>query len=226
MRILKQIIVSLLASAITVVLVYGGYTIYAKSYEFENNTSYFFVFNLYHKQMNEYFNEKMKSLNELLKSENFYNDPAKKALIKPPANVKPNKPGLVLEDVLTACGDKNVSRYCVSMGALDMYLKYAKKLNELKNSLKGVEDQVLMSVVLEGTRQQNEDIEKEIASSKKVMEAAVAAYSEYQLAYPMHRKYEEVLNKLIKYKLALKDIRKRVAQFPVKFIDSSTTDCE
>ncbi len=226
MKFLKQTVVSILVSIVTVVAVYGGYSIYAKDYAFSGYSTYFLVFNLYHKEMNEFFNKKMQALNKLMDSENFYNDPEKKKLINPPSIAKAG-PNQKMEDILKACGEENVSSYCVSMGALDIYMAYVGKLNSLKGNLANVEARTSMglSVVLEATRQQNEAIEEEFNSAKKVMEATVAAYNEYHLAYPMHKKYQEVTKNLIKYKLALKDIRKRTARFPAKFVDSSTVEC-
>lgn len=220
---LKKIAITFLSAITTVMLVYGGYTIYAKQFGFQtSNLPYFAVFAGYHKEMNNFFNQKLEKLNKLMNSEDFYNDPGKKKLLVPPQ--KFDLLNSTLSEALEACGEENVSSYCISMGALEIYSAYVEKLNDLKSTLE-TNDSAYLEYIVERTRARNENIDKEIIAAKKIMEGAVAAYNEYHLAYPMHKKYKEIITDLVKYKLTLKDIRKRAAQFPIKFIDASSDQC-
>ncbi|MBI4231647.1 hypothetical protein HY605_00320 [Candidatus Peregrinibacteria bacterium] len=66
---------------------------------------------------------------------------------------------------------------------------------------------------------------EEEGKAMQSMKATVGAYNEYRLAYPMHKKYEEVIDNLIEYKDATEDIKQEVMQFPGKFIDATTSQC-
>lgn len=228
MKLYKNIFVSLLSAVITMMAVYGGYTIYAGDYPFNKKPMGFdAAFNAYHKEMNKYFNGKIEKLNTLLDQPNFWEKPDFKA---PPLNTDPTKPDF--EKIKEAC-ETNVSTYCVSMGALDRYIEYVKVLDNIVGTL--ATDYADTSAtaftqtaknLIRDTQKRNDRLKAEYESARKVMEATVAAYHEYRLAYPMHKRYEDVMKELIKYKLALKDIRKQAMEFPVKFIDASTTKCE
>lgn len=214
--------------------VYGGYTIYAQDEENPNfreaGLNFSEVFDAYHLEMNNYFNGKIAQLNTLLDQPNFSNKPEFKS-----PKVDPIKDNF--EEIVLAC-ENNVSTYCVSMGALDKYIDYVEVLNQLLTTLArdtsstttgdGYFDSLgnTLGYILTTTEQRNERIKKEFDSAKKVMEATIGAYHEYRLAYPLHKRYEKITTELIKYKLALKDIRKRAMEFPIRFIDSSSSQCE
>lgn len=68
-------------------------------------------------------------------------------------------------------------------------------------------------------------IEREIADSKNALDQALAAYEELKTAWPMHKKYMEIYENLIKYRDKLAEIRGHVEEFPSKFIDATTTQC-
>ena len=222
-KFLKKIAITFLSAITSVMLVYGGYTIYAGQYDFQNEyLPYFSVFAGYHQEMNKFFNKKLETLNTLMDSEDFYNDPEKKKLLIPPADL--DLRNSTLNEALEACGEENASSYCTSMGALKIYTVYVDTLNGLKDKLEA-NDSAYLQLIVENTKNRNEKIDKEIVLARKVMEGTVSAYNEYHLAYPMHKKYEEIIEDLVKYKLALKDIRKRAAQFPIKFIDASSDQC-
>lgn len=228
MKLLKNILVTFLTAVTTVILVYGGYTIYAAEdyrikVNFRDANDFFTAFNGYHGEMNQYMNGKIEKLNLLVKDNDFYQNPEKKKNFLPPPNIIDKDS---IAKVLEKCGEDNVSTYCVSIGALDKYLSYLKKLDELKNSL-DFSGRALSKTEIAGSYKKNrEKIDRESEEAKMVMEGAIHTYNEYRLAYPMHRKYEKIIIQLNKYRLALKDIRKRAALFPERFIDATTTQCE
>lgn len=221
----KNILISIVTSLITVILIYGGYTIYAEGENPFESKPLFEAFNIQNGDMNSYFNEKIEKLNLMMEKDNFYNDERIKELLLPPKNIDTNKDSL--ETVLEKCGTDNVSSYCVSMGALYKHMLYVQQLTNLKGSL-DVEALAYVPILnaLSSNATRNVQIDEEIAKSEEVMKATVAAYTEYKLAYPMHKKYEEIIENLVKYKLSLKDIRKRTMQFPIKFIDATSSQCE
>jgi len=143
------------------------------------------------------------------------------------------------------CGEENLSTYCVSLGALNIHLRYLNKLDALQEALPDTNDvdcfhretipiigaypscaNVASLENLAGfSKERNEAIIDEYDSSRKIMEGAVGAYNEFMLAYPMHKKYEAILEELSKYKKALRAIKYEVMVFPLKFIGTSSYVC-
>lgn len=225
MKIFKNIIVSVLVAVITVVAMYGGYTIYAQnddSMDFtKSGLDFEEVFDLYNGTMNNYFNKKIEKLNALLENPKFFEKPE----FKVPGIINPQKD--TMDQILKKCGEDNVSTYCVSMGALKIYMSYINKLNEVRSELP--KSRVFNPSAGELLRQlsvRNQQIDEEVENAKKVMKLTVAVYNEYRLAYPMHKKYEAIIKDLVKYQLAMKDITKQVAKFPIKFINVTSSLCE
>lgn len=68
-------------------------------------------------------------------------------------------------------------------------------------------------------------IATEIKRSKQVLDATLSAYSQLQMAWKLHVKYIDIYNALVKYRDALVKIRKQTDQFPLRFIDATTTRC-
>jgi hypothetical protein len=68
-------------------------------------------------------------------------------------------------------------------------------------------------------------IEREIVDAKAALDQTLAAYEELKTAWPMHKKYIEIYEDLIKYRDKLAEIRSFIEEFPSKFIDATTTQC-
>ncbi|MEK7672245.1 MAG: hypothetical protein AAB373_00015 [Patescibacteria group bacterium] len=225
MKIYNKIFVSLGSSLITLMLVFGGYSIYAEDnyYDFQSSGPNFYdVFDAYNGEMNALFNDKISQLNELVEADDFYSNPEKRAKFLPPSSIDPTKDDTAT--IVQKCGQDNLSTYCVSIEALERYVVYVKTLQNIRGQI----DTSLIGLiplinVLDNSAKNDEKIDEEIAKAKVVMEATVAAYNEYRLAYPVHKKYQLIATDLIKYKLALKDIRKQVTQFPIEFIDATSS---
>lgn len=206
-KIWKNISITFGVALLTLFIVYGGYKIFA---QVEYAGQLFFTKNDYHLSMNSYFNDKIERLVELMDEEDFFN----------------HKDFLAPEEEEN-CTDTNVSTYCVAVGALNIYIDYLNELNSLKGFLPSTTEEVpTQEEAVRETGIREEKIDKEAREAKLVFEATVSAYDQFRLAYPMHIKYETVINNLIKYKLALKRLRNRVERFPSKFIDATSSECK
>jgi len=238
MEIFKKIIIGLAAALITA----GGVTIYAQEEEeggivcdsldksfaevqedddLKNTFAemgYLCVKKLYHDEMNELFNKKLEILLNLLKEKDF----EKKPDFQVPGNVD-------VDNYKELCKVENVSTYCVSMQALDIYVGYTKVLDQVKGYLP-IElpggDSGVISKVFKESGKRDMAIAAEVENARKVMEATIGAYNEFRLAYPMHKKYQQIIKDLVKYKQKIKHIRSEVIEFPIKFVDATSTACK
>lgn len=234
MKFLKQILITFFTAIMTVTLFYGGYTIFAageKKINFRAANNFYDAFDGYHGEMNAYFNDKISKMLVLIDSDGYYQDKEKKKKFLPPAGLSDSA---TTSEILKACGEDNFSSYCVGIGSLQIYSEYLTKLQSLKKTIdfnpwgqgSYFEGGVIATELLRKQYKKADTIDKESQDAKAVLEASVAAYNEFRMAYPMHKKYQEMLNKLTKYKLVLKDVRLRVAEFPVRFVDASTSQCQ
>ena len=226
---IKRIIISLLVALITNTVLYGSYTIYAdnnRSLSFrDSDLHYKIIFDLYHQEMNDLFNDKIDALKELLEDDAFMKDLKKRKNFLVPENIEKEKDSLLT--IVQKCEEngENISSYCVSMEALYIYLEFVRQVESIKDSLHDGSNSSIQGRIDELIVKGNA-IEKEVDKSKAIMEGTVAAYNEFAIAYPLHRKYQEIIENLVKYKLSLKDIRKEVMLFPSKFIDSTSSQCQ
>jgi len=213
--------------------VYGGHTIFAadeeaKKYEnfykfqdLEGKKDYDDLKSEYHKAMNDYFNYKFDLLETLIeKDKKFFENKD----FKSPEIVADNFDDRYTE-IINKC-KTNVSSYCVSMGALDLYMTYLESLNAQEGTLPYVEPGMGIDELLTQIKSRNDDIKEETEEAKFVMEATTAAYNEFAMAYPMHIQYENIIRNLMKYRIALESIHKQVVTFPVRFADATSDQCE
>lgn len=220
----KHLIISFVSALITTFLISGGYAIYAETakkdyYTFKQpSASFYTVQGLYHESMNEYFNDKLAMLVEMTDaSTNFYISPD----FTPPKDVTSSNYSI-------KCGEKNVSTYCVSMGAMDLYLAYVDTLNQMKGFLpmENLPANPTAGNLLNQKTSRDVMIDKEYEQARTVMESTIGAYDEFRMAYPTHKKYVSVLNGMIKYKIALAKIKNQILKFPGKFIDATSAECK
>ncbi len=228
MKIFKNILVSLITASLTVVFLYGGYSLYAA----DNSDDYNFKasgipFELrtfrYNSTMNKYFNVKMEKFHELLDEEG-------EDFFKHENFLVPQDIDTVTDDIKTIldkCGEDNISTYCVSMGALTIYMDYVRFLNDLLGTLElPPGDFFTARDLFDFSMDRNKKIHEEIENAQKVMQATVSVYNEYKLAYPMHKKYREIIRKLAEYRAVMRDINNQMANFPVKFINVTSSQVE
>jgi len=167
--------------------------------------------------MNAYFNDKFDQLTEIFEKDGLgIND---KRLDTP--DCQKTKTSF---DCADECPEGNLSAFCVGMNALDVYRRYSIALENVKDGDVPVTISDLNTLVPFMTSI-NSDIDAEIPEAKKILEGTVGVYNEYIMSYPMHKKYEEIIKSLIKYKTKLKTLKNEVKQFPGNFVDATSTKC-
>lgn len=228
MKIIKNILVSLIVSVLTVVFLYGGYSIYAsdneEEYDFkEPGISFGLRTSRYNLTMNRYFDDKMEKFHDLLEEEGEDFFTHENFLV--PQKIDPVADDI--DTILQKCGEDNISTYCVSMGALSIYMDYSRFLNGLLGTLEMPEDDTFTALqIFDLSLDRNKKIHEEIENARKVMQATASVYNEYKLAYPMHKKYREIIRKLAEYRAVMRDINNQMAHFPVKFINVTSSQVE
>lgn len=148
----------------------------------------------------------------------------------------------------------NYSTFCVAANLLsdekrgDGYMQYAQALdcrrgklfetaqeetlyNEYGEALiRGEEneeefEQVLQTQKALGISARLDAIDREIKTAKRALDQTLAAYEELKTAWPMHQRYIEIYEQLVKYRDKMVEVRHQVEEFPSKFIDATTTKC-
>lgn len=247
MKIYKRIIVTFVSAILTVMLVYGGYTIYALGqYAFQGQPFLWSAKLIYQRQMNDFFNEKTTSFLAIYKADpaKAFEDPRMKSPeLEDPSDLKKAREKC-MED------KKNLTVYCVSVQALDMYIAYRSTLENIRANippetliqaqsiipipggtpivLPGVSTVVTptLTVAMEVLNIREQAIGKEIENARKELEAVVAVYDQFLFNWPIHVKLNETKKELITYKNKLKKIRQKIERFPGKFVDATSTKCE
>ncbi len=175
----------------------------------------------YHSFVNDTFNEQFERLNDAFKDGP--NEETKK-LLKPPK----------LEDNET-CNSDNLSTYCLAEKLTQTFSAYSEAMiantslfTESGECESGYEDEDSPATVDEVTQYASSRttfISQELEHAKQTLDMSLAVYNEFQTAYVMHRKYEEILESLQKYEASLYRIRKDVEKYPMKFVNVSTPNC-
>lgn len=213
----KKTLKILSSALITIFVVYGIYGVFASAedYSFEQPVLGFdLVKELYHDEINEYFNNKIELFLET--------DPDDENYVIPPEGEK--------------CGKKNVSTYCVAMGALDMYYEYSATLDLISPIVMDIQTYTTAPVtgtavgtvasLFSSLSAIDAKVEQEKADAMKVMDMTISTYNEFRLALPMHLKYKLVMEDLYAYVKSLRGLRYTLYSFPAKFINASSQDCK
>ena len=194
-------------------LLFTGYSaMQSSAYDFQSSQGgYYFVKLNYHREMNEFFNEKIEALIETQPGDVNYSPPATKE----------------------GCTKENVSTYCVAMKALDIYDLYIGSLNSTGAFIGPSESDTQIPIVrgslsdlFQLTTKREGAIEKEQSDALKLIDLTVSGYNELRLAYPMHERYKEIIVSLTRYRNFVEDLRIRSERFPDKFIDSTSSTCK
>jgi len=228
MKIYKRIIVTFVTAILTVMLVYGGYTIYALGkYDFQLPLINNFLWStkaVYQATMNQFFNDKVADFLAIYKAKGataFQDSRMIAPSIKDPS---------AIEEARAKCikDTKNLSPYCVSVQALDMYIAYIATLENMRANIPiSVQTGVAtLPTVNDFIDKRERDIIQEIDNSQKELETVVAVYDQFLFNWPIHIKLNETKKELITYKNKLKKIRQKVERFPGKFVDNTSTKCE
>ncbi|KKT02539.1 MAG: hypothetical protein UV80_C0002G0006 [Candidatus Peregrinibacteria bacterium GW2011_GWF2_43_17] len=157
----------------------------------------------YHENINKIFNDKLEIMVE-----------AEDPITEPPSDDSP-------------CTDENVSTYCVAESAIVEYMDFLAGLQEhAAYATDASQASTTISEMTEyaASRSQIISLEKEYAL--KALDMALAVYNEFQIMYPLHKEYQDIIKVLESYNSALADFRTTLAEWPSDFIDASTTDCK
>ncbi|MBU1151321.1 hypothetical protein KJ632_00665 [Patescibacteria group bacterium] len=215
---MKKLIHITISALLTFSVLFGGYnTLYAAKYDFENGAYDVSQAMLYHDEINEMFNEKILTAKEIIDGGDFSNP----NLYPPDCDF-----GESYEDCSAQCPASNVSTYCVSATAIDMYMRYLALLYKIRDgSYVDAIDSFTLNIFKLAELHQ-EKVEEEIATADKYMMGTLAVYDEFLLSYAMHIKYEKIIVGLIKYRTKLKGLKRSIGSMMLSIIDVTSTKCQ
>ncbi|MEZ4086843.1 MAG: hypothetical protein R3B71_00650 [Candidatus Gracilibacteria bacterium] len=190
------------------------------------------IMTTYHERTNEKFNTYIK---EMITKQN----PESKSV--PENSLPPELPDDAgsLDAMKQFCDEnrKNYSTFCVAANMIsdttngDGYLQYAQALNCRRDK---IFDTVQNEQQFEQTLQYQKALEvsarvdainREIDVAKRALDQTLSAYNELKTAWPMHVRFIEIYQDLVKYRDKMIEVRHQVEEFPAKFIDATTTAC-
>lgn len=97
------------------------------------------------------------------------------------------------------------------------YENQLKRLNEISSSF--------LTAKTLGASGTASFIDRELDMANLGLDKSLAAYNEFNIAYPLHIEYKAMIENLEKYRNALAKIRTQVTEFPSRFVNASTTAC-
>lgn len=96
---------------------------------------------------------------------------------------------------------------------------------ENRNLFGAVGDLVQGQKSLQGYGETINKIDREIEIARQTLDQALAAYNELSIALPLHRKYQEVITSLEKYRDNVSAIRREIDLYPATFLNVTTPAC-
>lgn len=157
----------------------------------------------YHENVNEIFNDKLEIMVE-----------AEDPVTDPPSDDSP-------------CTEENVSTYCVAEAAVAEYIAFLAGLDEHSTyAADASQTSSTLSEITESASSRIQIISLEEEYALKTLDTALAVYNEFQIMYPLHKEYQDIIKILESYNTALAEFRTTLAEWPSDFIDASTTDCK
>lgn len=124
----------------------------------------------------------------------------------------------------------SVATFCLAQVFVKEYFVMRKALLEKRNEFvlkaqEGAKKQKTPEELLRNIKKQDMLVDRELAIAEKAMKLALSAYNELHLAYPLHLKYQKLIETLEGYRGAIRDIRHKVDFFPNTFFNVSTPNC-
>jgi len=187
------------------------------------------IMELYHTTINDTFNHYIEKM--ISEESNAAKTGERKPEGRPPDPVSADNPQ-VLQDC--PADASNFSTYCVGQLILTDetagYIAYRRALDCRRgllydSSQKGNDTYSSQGQAVLAMSARLEAIVREKTAAKRALDQTLAAYNELRTAWPMHKKYMQIYESLIKYRDKMVEIRNQVEEFPSKFIDASTTKC-
>ena len=182
----------------------------AVKYKFSESSTLLFKQLAYNKEMNAFFNKKIKKVIEGKGSRKNVTDASQ-------------------------CKD-NVTTFCTATEAQKMFIQYRKELLKEKGNVKeeleqlqkaaGKNNPAVYHGPLVGLNQhKSQEIDKDIIRAEKALDLTLNAYNELQIAYPLHVQYQEMINNLERYRTHLEGVRSLTEAFPKVFVNATTEKC-
>lgn len=128
------------------------------------------------------------------------------------------------------CLDDNLSTYCIAQKGVKEFLEFREAMVYATTLADQVTVQARgdISIGEKGITEFNSfrnKIDDEINFAQQALDQGLSAYNEFQMALPLHRKYQEIIGSLEAYRDAAAAIRKEVELYPATFLDVTTTAC-
>lgn len=162
----------------------------------------------YHSKLNDLMNHKIEILVSC--------DPSK------PEDCKQSMP-----EAGKKCEADNISTYCLAEEMVEEYIDFKSGLEDHAiYALDANDSEMVLTNISVKANARSRMITLEQENAIKILDTALAAYNELQIALPMHNSYLETISILKDYDSALIDFRDEVAEWESDFIDVSTTDCK
>ena len=214
-----------------------GYVIDAKSIYGDFSIDIEDVMALYHKTINDKFNDSIKKMINSKDGDDNGKPPTDDQINQAASQI--NTPGLSDSDkreqaIETLCSDDaNYSTFCLSNRLLNSreygYLQYRYVLScrryDIDQSIQTQTKPVPQYVAAADQGQKDTAIGQEIDNAKKALDQTLSAYDQLKTSWLMHQRYMKIYKSLTTYRDKMADIRQQIENFPGKFIDVSTTKC-
>jgi len=151
------------------------------------------------------------------------------------------------------CDEENYSSFCVASTLLSDptvgYMEYRRSLSCRKNALfsstadKDTAYSAYTKFMIIGEKNEEQAInatqgarvmeisarlkaiDTEIDVAKQALDKTMVAYEELKAAWPMHKRYMQIYDSLVKYRDMMSEMRHQAEDLPNKFIDATTTKC-
>ncbi len=118
-----------------------------------------------------------------------------------------------------------ISMWRIANEALCNYEKYYRFLDVKKEEFEYSEE-MSRDEAIQQMDVRRVEMSEEIRLSRKAIEISLYTFSEIATTYPLHLKYQKIIENLEDYRDDLGDVRQLVNCFPSKFVNASTTNCD
>lgn len=207
----------------------------------------------YHDTVNKLFNERIKTMVGIGKT----NEPADLAklikLISPP-RMQVDSEGAPVGRVSCSNPEENIlSTYCLSDILVGEYFKYRAAMIEARKAARLYAVQRFEFITGSSTPQSTDplfeiqpllgrdvtqgsktiqqygevinQVDRELDIARKALDQGLSAYNELQMALPMHLKYKQVIGSLEDFRAKLRDIRYEIDKYPTSFLNITSSAC-